>query len=104
MDELQLEKRAQLRLGESQMQLERSLLTEVDRLQHELELANQSTERNQATAEQLKRDVAILESAIVNKKKEVESLVNEMKEANLLSLSITSAEEIRHLLEGKLFL
>lgn len=38
---------------------------------------------------------------ISEKKKEVEKLVMEMKDANLESLSITPSEEIRTLLEGK---
>jgi Ras association domain-containing protein 7/8 len=42
----------------------------------------------------------MLEAAILDKKRQVEQLVNEMKEANLQSLSGTT-DEIRHLLEGK---
>lgn len=41
----------------------------------------------------------MLEAAILDKKRQVEQLVNEMKEANLQSLSGTT-DEIRHLLEG----
>lgn len=41
------------------------------------------------------------EKMISEKKKEVEKLVMEMKDANLESLSITPSEEIRTLLEGK---
>lgn len=43
----------------------------------------------------------MLEAAILDKKRQVEQLVNEMKEANLQSLSGTT-DEIRHLLEGAL--
>lgn len=41
------------------------------------------------------------EKTISEKKKEVEKLVMEMKDANLESLSITPSEEVRTLLEGK---
>lgn len=44
--------------------------------------------------------VAALESAIVEKKKQVEHLVTEMKEANLESLSIAPPDELKHLFEG----
>lgn len=33
----------------------------------------------------------------------MEQLVNEMKEVNLQSLTVTTSEEIKHLLEGKEF-
>lgn len=44
--------------------------------------------------------MASLEAAIIEKKKEVEHLVNEMKEANLESLTIAPPEELKHILEG----
>lgn len=100
MDELQLEQRAQIRRNESQRSLERNLLVEVERLQREIEIAKQSTELHHLTAETLKREVAGLELAIIEKKKQVENLVTEMKEANLQSLSIAPADEVKHLLEG----
>lgn len=48
--------------------------------------------------------VAALESAISDKKQQVEQLVAEMKEANLQSLAIAPAEELKHLLEGEITL
>lgn len=44
--------------------------------------------------------VASLETAIIEKKKQVEHLVAEMKEANLQSLSIAPPEDIKQILEG----
>lgn len=41
-----------------------------------------------------------MEAAIIEKKKQVENLVTEMKEANLHSLSIAPPDEIKHLTEG----
>lgn len=53
-----MEQRAQVRRNESQRQLERNLVTEVERLQREIELAKQSTEMHHLTAETLKREVS----------------------------------------------
>lgn len=44
--------------------------------------------------------MAALEVAIIEKKKQVELLVTEMKEANLESLTITPPEDIRAIIEG----
>ncbi|KAJ8984560.1 hypothetical protein NQ317_006847 [Molorchus minor] len=100
MDELHMEQRVQSRRTESRKQLERNLLVEVERLQKDIELAKQSTDLHHLTAETLKREVATLETAIIEKKKQVEHLVAEMKEANLQSLSIAPPEDIKQILEG----
>ncbi|KAF5272569.1 hypothetical protein FQR65_LT04908 [Abscondita terminalis] len=100
MEELQLEQRVQSRRNDSRKQLEKSFLAEVERLQKEIEIAKQSTELHHLTAETLKKEVAALELAIIEKKKQLEHLVHEMKEANLESLSIAPPEELRHVFEG----
>ncbi|KAJ3658084.1 hypothetical protein Zmor_009845 [Zophobas morio] len=100
MDELQMEQRALTRRNESRKQIEKSLLAEMERLQRDIELAKQSTELHHLTAETLKKEVAALETAIIEKKKQVELLVAEMKEANLQSLTIAPPEDLRAILEG----
>lgn len=100
MDELQMEQRAQSRRTDSRKQIEKSLLIEMERLQKDIELAKQSTELHHLTAETLKKEVGDLELAIVEKKKQVELLVTEMKEANLQSLSIAPPDDLRAILEG----
>ncbi|KAK4887156.1 hypothetical protein RN001_003427 [Aquatica leii] len=100
MEELQLEQRVQFRRNDSRKQLEKSFLAEVERLQKEIEIAKQSTELHHLTAETLKKEVAALELAIIEKKKQLEHLVHEMKEANLESLSIAPPDELRHIFEG----
>lgn len=100
MDELQLEQRAIVRRNESRKQMERNLLVEMERLQNDLELAKQGTDMHQMTADTLRKEVASLESAIIEKKKQVEHLVTEMKEANLESLLIAPQDELKHLFEG----
>jgi len=47
--------------------------------------------------------VQSLEAVIADKKRQVERLVAEMKEANLESLAIAPADEVKHLLEGGFF-
>ncbi|KAJ9591203.1 hypothetical protein L9F63_002274, partial [Diploptera punctata] len=100
LEELQMEQRSQVRETEDRQSLERSLLTEVERLQREVEQAKQGAEMSAQCAESLKREVQTLEAAISEKKRQVERLVAEMKEANLESLAIAPAEEVKNLLEG----
>ncbi|XP_030759958.1 ras association domain-containing protein 8 [Sitophilus oryzae] len=100
MEEFHMEQRMCSKKSESRKQIERNLLLELERIQKDIELAKQSSEIHHLTAETLKKEVAQLEIAIIEKKKQVEQLVNEMKEANLQSLSIVPPEDIRQILEG----
>ncbi|XP_055644399.1 ras association domain-containing protein 8 isoform X2 [Toxorhynchites rutilus septentrionalis] len=101
MDEIQVEQRKYCRQYDSnRAQLERHLMSEVDRIQLEIDLAIQSADHTNKTTEKLKGEVASIESNIAEKKKQVEKLVHEMKEANLQSLAVAPADEVRHLLEG----
>lgn len=58
MDELQMEQRAQSRRNESRKQMERNLLAEMERIQHDIDLAKQSSELHHFTAEALKKEVS----------------------------------------------
>lgn len=82
-------------------QIERHFLTEVERIQSEIDSAVHIAESSNNTTDSLKHEVAIIENAIAEKKKQVEQLVNEMKEVNLQSLAVAPSEEVRNLLEGK---
>ncbi|XP_058118848.1 uncharacterized protein DDB_G0283357 isoform X2 [Anopheles coustani] len=102
MDEILVEQRKYSRQYDPNRQqlLERHLMCEVDRLQVEIDLAVQSADQANKAHEKLKGEVAMLEGAIADKKKQVEKLVHEMKEVNLQSLAVVPpAEEVRHLLE-----
>lgn len=77
-----------------------TLLAEVDRLQREIEQAKARTELNTHSSESLRSQVMTLETAISEKKRQVERLVSEMKEANLQSLAAAPPEELKLLLEG----
>lgn len=87
------------RQQENRQALERSMLAEMENLQTQIQQAKHATEINNLTAENLKREVGVLENAIMEKKRQVERLVQEMKEANLQSLT-GSVDELRHPLDG----
>ncbi|XP_055375196.1 ras association domain-containing protein 8 [Condylostylus longicornis] len=101
MDEIQIEQR-QLsnRQKDNRQNVERNFLSEMERIQTEIDLAIQNTESSTKTTENLKKEIILIENAIAEKKRQVEQLVNEMKEVNLQSLTVTPSDEIRHLLEG----
>lgn len=101
MDDIHIEQRTLVsRQFDSRQTLERNFLTEVERLQTDIDHAIHNSETSNQTMDNLKQEVAIIECAIAEKKKQVEQLVNEMKEVNLQSLAVLPSEEIRHLLEG----
>lgn len=90
----------EVRAGEERSQMERTMLVEVERLQREVEEAKQGAELAAQSADSLRKEVASLESAITEKKRQVERLVSDMKEANLQSLAVAPPEELKLLLEG----
>uniref|UniRef100_A0A1B0CS66 Putative cell growth/differentiation regulator n=1 Tax=Lutzomyia longipalpis TaxID=7200 RepID=A0A1B0CS66_LUTLO len=104
MDDIQIEQRALNRQFDTRyvkrQQMERQIVVEVDRIQAEIEQVIKTAESSNKTMENLKKEVSFIETAIAEKKKQVEHLVNEMKEVNLQSLAVAPSEEIRHLLEG----
>lgn len=100
MDDIQIEQRQLNRQFDNRHQLERHFLNEVERIQSEIDQAVHNAESTTKTTDNLKKEVAVIESAIAEKKKQVEQLVNEMKEVNLQSLAVAPSDEIRHLLEG----
>lgn len=96
MEEVQMEERVS--------EMEHSLLAEIERLQNEVESAKQGAELVCHTADNLRTEVANLESAITEKKRQVERLVADMKEANLQSLAVLPPEDQKMLLEGTTFI
>ncbi|KAK7078911.1 Ras association domain-containing protein 8 [Halocaridina rubra] len=77
-----------------------AMMREIEKLQTAITEATAQAENAQLASQQLMQEMTESERAIAEKKKEVEKLVTEMKDANLESLSITPSEEIRNLLEG----
>lgn len=78
----------------------RSVLAEVERLQQEVDDAKQGALVAAQSADALRKEVQSLETAITEKKRQVERLVSDMKEANLQSLAVAPPEELKLLLEG----
>lgn len=102
MDDIQIEQTA-LKYDGQRQQIEMGLLHEMERIQSEIDSAVQCSESSNKISDSLKNEVSVIESAIAEKKKQLEKLVNEMKEVNLQSLTVASTEEIRNLLEGNGF-
>ncbi|XP_045127413.1 flocculation protein FLO11-like isoform X3 [Portunus trituberculatus] len=78
-----------------------AMVREIEKLQAAIAQASAQAEHAQVQSQQILQEMADSEKTIADKKKEVEKLVMEMKDANLESLSITPSEEVRTLLEGK---
>ncbi|XP_065362793.1 bromodomain-containing protein DDB_G0280777 [Calliphora vicina] len=101
MDDIEIEQRAITSSKQNIRQnVERDFLMEMERIQGEIDQAIHNTDSSNKTAESLKKEILLIETAIAEKKRQVEQLVNEMKEVNLQSLTVTTSEEIKHLLEG----
>ncbi|KAH0946770.1 hypothetical protein HN011_011742 [Eciton burchellii] len=101
MEELAMEQHNISRESDERQIMERKIISEVEHLQNEVEQAKRATELASQHAESLKLEVVNLESAIVEKKLQVERLVADMKEANLQSLAVAcSDEQVKSLLEG----
>ncbi|KAK2584835.1 hypothetical protein KPH14_007147 [Odynerus spinipes] len=101
MEELAVEQHNTNRETDERQIMERKIINEVERLQNEVEQAKRSAELASQCAESLKLEIVSLESAIVEKKLQVERLVADMKEANLQSLAVACQDEqVKSLLEG----
>lgn len=101
MDDIQVEQRAiSSRQKDNRQNVERDFLIEMERIQTEIDQAIHNTDSSSKATENLKKEINMIENAIAEKKRQVEQLVNEMKEVNLQSLAVTPSDEIRNLLEG----
>lgn len=94
MDEIQIEQRSHHQHHENRQQLEHRLMSEVDRLQADIDYAIHTSDNTVMTADGLKKEVMLIEMSIGEKKKQLEKLVQEMKEVNLQSLTVTTTEDI----------
>ncbi|XP_055852020.1 ras association domain-containing protein 8 isoform X2 [Episyrphus balteatus] len=101
MDDVQVEQRAiSSRQKDNRQNVERDFLIEMERIQTEIDQAIHNTDSSSKATDNLKKEINMIENAIAEKKRQVEQLVNEMKEVNLQSLAVTPSDEIRNLLEG----
>ncbi|XP_014100611.2 homeobox protein 9 [Bactrocera oleae] len=101
MNDIEVEQRSNATKQKANRQnVERDFLMEMERIQSEIDQAIHNTDTSNKTAENLKKEILLIENAITEKKRQVEQLVNEMKEVNLQSLTVTTSDEIKHFLEG----
>ncbi|XP_054747307.1 uncharacterized protein DDB_G0283357 [Anastrepha obliqua] len=101
MNDIEVEQRSNVTKQKANRQnVERDFLMEMERIQSEIDQAIHNTDTSNKTAENLKKEILLIENAITEKKRQVEQLVNEMKEVNLQSLTVTTSEEIKHFMEG----
>lgn len=94
MDEIQIEQRNNNTQHMETRQMEQRIMSEVDRIQVEIEAAMQKSDNTIKTAENLKKEVIHIERDIVEKKRHLEKLVQEMKEVNLQSLTVATEDVI----------
>jgi Ras association domain-containing protein 7/8 len=94
-NELMAQQSSMKQRQEEWMQREASTLAEIDRLKKELELARRETDAVTDLSGTLDLEVSTIEADLAGKKKkQMERLINAMKEANLQSLSIQPPEEL----------
>ncbi|CAG7733042.1 unnamed protein product [Allacma fusca] len=93
-NELMVQQSSMKQRQEEWMQREASTLAEIDRLKKELELARRETDAVTDLSGTLDMEVSTIEADLAGKKKQMERLINAMKEANLQSLSIQPPEEL----------
>ncbi|KAG5681999.1 hypothetical protein PVAND_011395 [Polypedilum vanderplanki] len=84
------------RENEILQQKEKTLKAELSMLRSKLGILETDLENTLKTTESLKKEVSIIEISIIEKKKQLEKLVQQMKEVNLQSLTVTT--EDHHLL------
>jgi len=84
---------------EKSRQREEELRIEVDRIQAEIKQLQRNSEESATVSDKLNREVLDVEAAIQQRKSEVEKLIQEMKTANLESLTISPPEESKAFLD-----
>lgn len=85
---------------EKSRQREEELRAEVERIQAEIKLLQRTSEDSATVSDKLNREVLDVENQIAQRKAEVEKLIQDMKTANLESLTISPPEESKALLDG----
>jgi len=81
---------------------EEELRAEVDRIQSEIKILQKNNEDSATVSDKLSREVQQVENQIMTRKGEVEKLIQDMKSANLESLTISPPEESKTFLDGEL--
>merc|ERR1712062_892831 len=87
---------------EKSKEKEEELRSEVDRIQSEIKILQKTNEDSATISDKLSREVQEVENQIMTRKGEVEKLIQDMKSANLESLTISPPEESKTFLDGEL--
>merc|ERR1712150_402071 len=85
---------------EKSKEKEEELRAEVDRIQSEIKILQKNNEDSATISDKLSREVQQVENQIMTRKGEVEKLIQDMKSANLESLTISPPEESKTFLDG----
>ncbi|KFM67282.1 hypothetical protein X975_14800, partial [Stegodyphus mimosarum] len=83
-----------------QEEQERHLQSQIECIQEQLKDKVIEAENQKAVTEQVKEEMQELETKLADKQKEMEKLMEEIREANLRSLSLIPAEEGKFIAEG----
>jgi len=84
---------------EKSKQKEEELKVEIERIQSEIKLLQKTSEDSATISDKLNREVQDVENQILARKSEVEKLIQDMKSANLESLTISPPEETKAFLD-----
>merc|ERR1740123_2223842 len=84
---------------EKSKEKEEELRAEVDRIQSEIKILQKNNEDSATISDKLSREVQQVENQIMTRKGEVEKLIQDMKSANLESLTISPPEESKTFLD-----
>jgi len=84
---------------EKNKQREAELREEIERIQAEIKVLQKHSEDSASVSDNLSREVKDVEAQILARKGEVEQLIQEMKSANLESLTISPPEETKAFLD-----
>lgn len=79
---------------------ERNIQSQIESIQQQLKDKMVDGDNQKTTTEQVKDELKELEAKVAEKQKEVEKLTEEIREANLRSLSLIPAEEGKCVIEG----
>jgi Ras association domain-containing protein 7/8 len=91
-NEIQLEQKNYNKQFMDNGTLELKILSEIEKLKSDIDMAQVSSDSITKSTEALKNEVIAIDSSIIEKKKQLEKLIHEMKQVNLESLSSPEGE------------
>lgn len=83
-----------------QEEQEQQLQNQLDRIQQQLKEKVEESESQKSTTNKVKEELQDLENTLSEKQKEIEKLMDEIRDANLYSLSLIPADDGKFIAEG----